>query len=52
MNAVTAWTPTGLLLDAIRSPWAGTGVDVTATITLVVIAVVAFFLANRKLAKS
>ncbi|MFI7679414.1 ABC transporter permease [Actinophytocola sp. NPDC049390] len=52
MNAVTAWTPTGLLLDAIRSPWAGTGVDVTATITLVAIAVVAFFLANRKLARS
>lgn len=52
MNAVTAWTPTGLLLDAIRSPWAGTGVDVPATITLVAIAVVAFFLANRKLAKS
>lgn len=52
MNAVTSWTPTGLLLDAIRGPWAGAGVDVVAIVTLVLVGVVGFLLANRRLSRS
>jgi ABC-2 type transport system permease protein len=52
LNAITSWTPTGLLLDAIRSPWAGNGLDVTAMVTLVLIAVAGFALASRRLSKN
>lgn len=52
MNAVTAWTPTGLLLDAIRSPWAGNGLDVPAMVTLVLVAAAGFALASRRLTRS
>jgi ABC-2 type transport system permease protein len=52
LNAVTSWTPTGLLLDAIRSPWAGHGLDMPATVTLLLISAAAFTLATRRLARN
>jgi ABC-2 type transport system permease protein len=52
LNAITSWTPTGLLLTAIRSPWAGDGLDVPAMVTLVLIAAAGFALANRRLSRS
>lgn len=52
LNSITQWTPTGLLIDAIRSPWAGRGLDVTAMVTLVLVAVAAFALAMRRLSRS
>lgn len=52
LNAVTQWTPTGLLINAIRSPWAGDGLNVTATVTLVLVSVAAFALATRRLSRS
>jgi ABC-2 type transport system permease protein len=52
MNAVTSWTPTGLLLDAIRSPWAGTGLDIPAMVTLLLISAACFALATRRLSRS
>jgi ABC-2 type transport system permease protein len=52
LNAVTSWTPTGLLLDAIRSPWAGDGLHVPATVTLLLISAATFTLATRRLARN
>lgn len=51
LNDVAAWTPTGLLVDAIRTPWADGGLDATAMVTLALIAVAAFALAARRLAR-
>jgi ABC-2 type transport system permease protein len=52
LNTVAGWTPTGLLVDAIRSPWVGRGVDVTATVSLAAIAATGGVLAVRRLARS
>jgi ABC-2 type transport system permease protein len=52
LNAITQWTPTGLLINAIRSPWAGDGLNVTAMITLAIVAVATFTLATRRLSRS
>jgi hypothetical protein len=41
-----------LLIDAIRSPWAGGGLDGPAMATLAAIAVVGFALATQRLARS
>jgi ABC-2 type transport system permease protein len=49
VNTVAGATPTGLLVDAIRSPWVGRGVDVAASLTLAAIAVAADVLAIRRL---
>lgn len=52
MNDITEWTPTGLLMDAIRSPWAGNGLDLRATLTLLALSAVTFALATRRLARN
>jgi len=52
LNTIAGWTPTGLLVDAIRSPWTGHGNDVTALTTLAVIAVLGGALASRRLTRS
>lgn len=52
MNAITSWTPTGLLLDAIRSPWAGDGLHVPAMVTLAAISAAGFLLATKRLSRS
>lgn len=49
---IAAWTPTGLLIDAIRSPWAGGGLDWPAMVTLACVAVAGFTFAARRLARS
>lgn len=52
LNTVAGYTPTGLLVDSIRSPWVGTGNDVGALVALAVIAVVGSALAIRRLGRS
>jgi ABC-2 type transport system permease protein len=52
LNTIAGWTPTGLLVDAIRSPWVGRGVDVTATLILAAVAAAGGVLAVRRLARS
>lgn len=52
LNDTAAWTPTGLLVDAIRTPWTDGGLDVAAMVTLALIAVAAFALAARRLARA
>lgn len=52
LNDIAAWTPTGLLIEAIRSPWVSGGLDVTAMVTLAAIAAIGFALAARRLARS
>jgi ABC-2 type transport system permease protein len=52
LNNITSWTPTGLLIDAIRSPWAGNGLHIPAMVTLVIISGVTFALATKRLARS
>lgn len=52
LNTFAAWTPTGLLVDAIRSPWIGQGVDGPAVATLAAIAVVGGGLAVTRLTRS
>jgi ABC-2 type transport system permease protein len=52
LNTIAGWTPTGLLVDAIRSPWIGRGNDVTALAVLAVIAVIGGALAIRRLTRS
>lgn len=52
LNDIAAWTPTGLLIDAIRTPWSGDGLDAAAMVTLAGIAAVGFALAARRLARS
>lgn len=49
LNTAAGFTPTGLLVDAIRAPWTGHGVDVAALGALCVIAVTAAALAVRRL---
>jgi ABC-2 type transport system permease protein len=51
LNTVAGWTPTGLVVDAIRSPWHGQGLDVAAMVPLGAIAVAAYALAVRRLAR-
>jgi ABC-2 type transporter len=48
---IAGWTPTGLLVDAIHSPWIGRGDDVTALVVLAVIAVAGRALAIRRLTR-
>jgi ABC-2 type transport system permease protein len=50
LNTVAGATPTGLLVDAIRSPWVGHGIDVAASLALAAIAVGCGALAIRRLA--
>lgn len=52
VKEVAAWTPTGLLVDAIRRPWAGSGLDWPAMVTLAGVAAAGFLLATRRLARS
>lgn len=49
LNTAAGYTPTGLLIDAIRSPWTGGGLDVAAMAALAGIAVIATALAVRRL---
>jgi len=52
LNDAAGLTPTGLLVDAIRTPWHGGGLDVPALVALVAIAVAGFALASRRLARA
>jgi ABC-2 type transport system permease protein len=52
LNTFAQWTPTGLLVDAIRSPWIGQGVDGPAVLTLAAIAVAGGGLAVARLTRS
>lgn len=52
LNTAAGWTPTGLLVDAIRSPWIGRGDDVVALTTLALITVVAGGLAIRRFTRT
>lgn len=45
-------TPVGLLVNAIRSPWTGNGLDMVSMLALVGIAVVGFALALRRLTRT
>ncbi len=49
LNDAASVTPTGLLVDAIRTPWTGGGVDGAATLALCGIAIVTFAIAVRRL---
>jgi ABC-2 type transport system permease protein len=49
VNTVAGYTPTGLLVDAVRSPWIGTGHDPVALGALATIAVLGSALAVRRL---
>jgi len=51
VNTFAGYTPTGLLVDAIRSPWTGVGNDVPALVSLAAIAVVGSALAIRRLGR-
>jgi ABC-2 type transport system permease protein len=52
LNDAASLTPTGLLVDAIRTPWHGGGLDVPALLALAAIAVAGFGLAARRLARA
>lgn len=52
LNNITQWTPTGLLINAIRAPWAGNGLHIPAMVTLVLISIAGFTLATRRLSRS
>lgn len=52
LNTVAGWTPTGLLVDAVRSPWSGQGLDPVATGCLAGVAVAGFALATRRLGRT
>lgn len=52
LNNAADVTPVGLLINAIRSPWTGQGLDVPAMAGLAGIAVVGFALAIRRLGRS
>ena len=52
LNSFARWTPTGLLVEAIRAPWTGQGADVPSLLTLSVVAVFAGALAVRRLTRS
>lgn len=49
---IASWTPTGLLIDAIRSAWVGGGLHGPAMVTLAVSSAIGFTLATRRLARS
>lgn len=51
INNVADVTPVGLLVNAIRSPWTGGGLDVASMLGLVGIAVVGYAFAIRRLAR-
>lgn len=52
LNDAASVTPIGLLVDAIRSPWSGAGLDLPALLALAGIAVAGTTLATRRLARS
>lgn len=52
LTDIMAWTPTGLLITAIRTPWTSGGMDGPALVTLAIIAVAGFVLAMRQLSRS
>lgn len=52
LNTVAGWTPTGLLVDAVRSPWSGQGLDPVAMGCLAGVAVAGFALATRRLGRT
>lgn len=52
LNDAAGLTPTGLLVDAIRAPWTGAGLDLPAMLALAAIAVAGFALAARRLART
>lgn len=52
LNDAAGLTPTGLLVDAIRSPWTGAGLDAAAMLALAAIAVAGFALATRRLTRT
>jgi ABC-2 type transport system permease protein len=52
LNDAAGLTPTGLLVDAIRTPWRGGGLDVPALLALGAIAVAGFTLASRRLTRA
>ncbi|NEE03251.1 ABC transporter permease [Phytoactinopolyspora halotolerans] len=52
VNDIAAWTPIGLLIDAIRAPWADGALDGPAMAVLVAIATVGFALATRRLRRT
>jgi ABC-2 type transport system permease protein len=52
LNDAAGLTPTGLVVDAIRTPWHGGGLDVPALLALGAIAVAGFALATRRLARA
>lgn len=49
VNTIAGLTPTGLLVDSIRSPWIGNGTDAASLIALAAIAAASFALAIRRL---
>jgi ABC-2 type transport system permease protein len=51
VSTFAGYTPTGLLVDSIRSPWIGTGDDVTALVALAAIAVLGSVLSVRRLGR-
>lgn len=51
LNDLAGLTPTGQLIDAIRSPWMDGTADLPALLALVATAVVGFALATRRLAR-
>jgi ABC-2 type transport system permease protein len=52
VNTVAGYTPAGLLVDAIRSPWIGDGSDPVALTALVAIAAIGTALAIRRLGRT
>lgn len=52
LNTAAGLTPTGLLVDAIRSPWIGHGNDIPALLSLAAITVLGSALAVRRLARA
>jgi ABC-2 type transport system permease protein len=51
VNTFARYTPTGLLVDSIRSPWTGAGNDLTALASLATIAVIGSAVATRRLGR-
>ncbi|MBT8223933.1 MAG: ABC transporter permease [Dactylosporangium sp.] len=51
LSTAAGWTPTGMLVDAIQSPWIGDGYNVTALLGLGATAVIASVLAIARLAR-
>lgn len=51
LNDIAALTPTGLLVDAIRTPWTGGGIDGPALLALALLGAACFALAISRLAR-